>query len=40
MMVDYNLLRKIGEDIKKHLDVPLYIFDTEGNLIYGKEDFF
>jgi carbohydrate diacid regulator len=39
-MIDKELVKKIGKDFEEYFGGTLYILDAEGNLIYGKEDFF
>ena len=39
-MIGYDLIKKVAYDIQKNLQMPLYIIDKSGNLIYGNKDFF
>ena len=39
-MIGYDLIKKVAYDIQKNIQMPLYIIDKSGNLIYGAKDFF
>ncbi len=38
-MIGYDLIKKVAYDIQKNIQMPLYIIDKSGNLIYGAKDF-
>ncbi|HHW57250.1 MAG TPA: polyketide synthase regulator [Clostridia bacterium] len=39
-MINNDLIKRLSHDIQKNIQMPLYIIDKSGNLIYGNEDFF
>ncbi|SHE72813.1 carbohydrate diacid regulator [Thermoanaerobacter uzonensis DSM 18761] len=39
-MIGYDFIKKVAYDIQKNIQMPLYIIDKSGNLIYGDKDFF
>lgn len=39
-MVNYDAVKKAAKDIQKHIDVPLWILNKSGDVIYSGREFF